>query len=795
MADVYGRIGSDEVELNNAATEATLKLILTGIKAQSAEARKAINEMAQKMGLDPDTIEQVNTELERGLTTWEKVNVAVDLAQRAFDKLTPVINGFQNAMGAIITSSNNVSDVFKAFSSLPGPLGSIASGFALLNKVQEENFASYQKLTQAGVNFGGDINTLRITANNMGLTFDQLSDLVTKNSEAFAMMGGGTDKAVKSFTAMSTQMIQSPIGDHLRALGYTTEQVNQGMINYIKTSGGRTSKEMENTNQLIESSASYLETLDGLARVTGKSRDQQQQLLDEAAKNAAFQAKLATMDEAEKRKATEGMARALALGGKGAVDAFQSKIMGVAPDKAGAMFIATAGKTAMVVDQLANTALDKSKELDDQKALMVRGIHAAQEDIKKYGTGTVFAISRTGGPLGEALQALGASANIAGKMTDEQIAQALEKGKVDGSAAADAVENQKKMMEMRQALLDALEALRKEFGGDMKTAIVEFARSIKTMADFVKENGELIRKVVIGLTAVWVAWKTAQTAAAIKDVVGSLVGGRGKGGIAGTVAEGVATAGGGAGRGLGIAVAIEEIGLALAGVGALAPEIALGGLALASVIISVGAAIAGATWLVGKTLPTMAEGFNSFTKIDGDKLASTAKGIGALSVALVAFGATSSLSQVGNTFGQIVGGLTKLFGGKDLTGQIVDMANRLGPVAPTLAILGPAMQAYGNGLLAFGAAVGSIDISKADRVTDLMKKPAVSGEIDKLAKQSLNVTASGSSATDQKALQQVMSQLNTVMSEMRRYMQSTSENTGKAVTELRNLQGNLLPHP
>jgi hypothetical protein len=72
------------------------------------------------------------------------------------------------------------------------------------------------------------------------------------------------------------------MGEHLRALGLTSEQVNQSMINYINITGSRTRAEMENSKALMEGTVAYVEQLDGLSRITGKSREQQEEALAEA---------------------------------------------------------------------------------------------------------------------------------------------------------------------------------------------------------------------------------------------------------------------------------------------------------------------------------------------------------------------------------------------------------------------------------------------------------------------------------------------------------------------------------
>lgn len=81
-------------------------------------------------------------------------------------------------------------------------------------------------------------------------------------------------------------------------------------------------------------------------------------------------------------------------------------------------------------------------------------------------------------------------------------------------------------------------------------------------------------------------------------------------------------------------------------------------------ILILGAAVAGATWIMGKALPTFAEGLQSFGEIDGKNLMNVAGGVIALSAALAAMGAGSAIGAIGNTVANLWDGLSSLFGGK-----------------------------------------------------------------------------------------------------------------------------------
>jgi hypothetical protein len=348
-----------------------------------------------------------------------------------------------------------MTEVFGAMTKLPGIFGPMASVMQLVTQYQEQNLKTYQQISNAGVNFGGSLTQMRQAAANSYMTLEEFGAVVSKHSGTLANLGGNADNGARNLALLSKSLLGSNVGKELLAMGYTTKDVNEGMLNYIAMTGGRTSAELKNAEgvkKVTDASADYLTQLDGLARLTGKSREQQQSDLDAAMKNAAFQSKLQGMSEAERAKATAGMANALALGGKGAADAFQSKIMGVAPDKAGQLFIATAGNLAGVVDKSAGMVLDGSKSVKDMGGTMKEGMRAAQQDYAKFGKEGVFAIIRQGGPLADSLSQLGITANNAKNKTNEEIDAALAKIDLQNSEAAQMTAANASLKEFGQAI-------------------------------------------------------------------------------------------------------------------------------------------------------------------------------------------------------------------------------------------------------------------------------------------------------------------------------------------------------
>lgn len=101
-----------------------------------------------------------------------------------------------------------------------------------------------------------------------------------------------------------------------------------------------------------------------------------------------------------------------------------------------------------------------------------------------------------------------------------------------------------------------------------------------------------------------------------------------------------------------------------------APSVLIGAFNFAAAIGLIGAAVAGATWMIGAALPKFAEGIKAFGGINGDNLLSVAKGIGALGLSMAVFAAGNLTTSFTNIFSSIANTFSKLFGEGSLIDQL-----------------------------------------------------------------------------------------------------------------------------
>ena len=524
MADVTGSIGNEVVELNNASTEATLRALLAATLAANKQSISSINSIATKAGLDPASVQAANENLdELGKTSGSTKGVmyglgfAVGAAEKGLGSMAKVLGPM---IDLIQGGSKNISDFGAALSGLPLGIGIVMGVLGKLAKIQEAEFETYQKLSNAGSTLGGSMIDVRMTAYALKMNLTELGNVLSQNGETFARLGGSAEQGRKAFTKVAGEMMSSDIGNNLRALGYTSEQAVGGMANYLSATGGRTKKEMENTAGIIAGTNAYLTNLDSLTQLTGKNRDELEKGMKEAAANAAFEAAMAGMSEEEKKKAQLGLQNAFAVGGKGGADAFKSRMLGLPPmtEAARALEALAPNMTANIKKQ-ADAVKDATKTQEDMDKMQLKTAVAAQQDAKTLGN-TLKVFSFGTGALADAGNAISRTAVMTEKQglkTDKDIEERLAATKEEREKRAAGA---KALVAQQNAMLELQALLRKELDPLITMAgpiLMEVVLGLIKIGKWMLEWKEVIAALIVAGTALILLQKLQAKAEVFKS--------------------------------------------------------------------------------------------------------------------------------------------------------------------------------------------------------------------------------------------------------------------------------------
>lgn len=766
---IISNVGKDGV-----ASEVTLQRLLSVMekaKGLDDKGRKNLEGLAKAAKDSKGKFESFSEEIEKTTTIMEDVGNTL--------KKTFTIENFGKALGAaagittnfvkeLATGGDELGDFAQHIPVVGGSLGML-TGFL------QDSLDTFRALSDVGAGFGNDLLELRRVAASAGVPLDMFASLISQNADSMRLLGNTTSQGATVFAKLAKDMRSGDIGRRLLNMGFTTEELTEGLGNYIDLQArlGRAGQ-MSNA-QLVQGSQTYLTELDRLARVTGQSRK-------------ALQEEIAAMAQKSNLQAL-----ADAIGGQGG-DNF---LAGMAAARK--LLPGFGDALEDLADGVAQTPLAKklaalSPAVADAAAAFGRG-EITQEEF-------FDSLKNVGGPqllqFVDSLDATTRSALLQQEGFSEMLGSVHEMRKFidsefDSAEAKKQQDRRNRVNEGLSTFQDSLMKVRQEFvnvfvesglAAKLSELLVTFSEQLLGATKYFSEMlnkfstdpvGTIFEMLGDGLSKVWenkgiVASVVGGIAAlfAAKAVVGALSGAF-KSAIGGTVSNiagkifsgGDAASGGGApkapkgkpgaagGRaGAQIGNFVGQMGAgvmkgAAAGLKAFAnPQILVGATILAGTITIVGAGIAAAAWLTGKALPTFVEGIKSFEELDGAALSAVASGMIDLSLAMAAFGAGTAVAGLGSMIGGITEGIGKLFGAEDPIDKLVRFskadidavkvkANAEAMVAfsSAMALAGAGSAAEGLGSLVSGIAggIGALFGGKdtMDIVGDMQKFAAV----------------------------------------------------------------------
>jgi hypothetical protein len=640
---------------------------------------------------------------------------------------------------------------------------------------------------------------------------------VSNNSTAMGLLGSTTSEGAKRFGRVTKQLRSSEAG--LLALGYSVEGLNEGTAAYIEMQAAAGQLRNKSDDELIAGAQNYLTEIDLLAKVTGKSRKEIQDGMNDRMQAANVNVIASRLEDKERTRFLGNLEHTSTMLGKGMGDVMSDLSDGVAQSDfakvlassvPGLQDLAEANATGKIsqeeyqrrlqalmpqitkfadgmgaagVSQLQNKAgfgdfmdsVAKARTYTERlaSAQAAAAEQARREPITQFMSNFGQTIQNIRSTIENALIDSGVMETL-GTLLKEvgEVVIELAKDLTNSFASfikTDGVKNSvssfktyiQEMGEKARSFIGYFKT--EEFKQDLesfkqgiikaKDAVVGFIKDIQefgfggavakmlsggTTTELSTAIGGLVGKALIGMGAALISGIgslfTSPTAlAALVAAIGTLfvlgkaksaIGGMIGGGSSASSAKPGATAGGKAGANAGGMLGglaggvLEGIGNGLAGVGAKAPLVIAGAAAIGAAIGLIGAGIAGATFLLGKSLPTLSEGLKSFEQLDGGKLIESGKGMAAIAVGMAAFGAGSAVAGLGSLVGSITQGIAGLFGADDPMVKLQKFAeyningDRVKNNAEALVAFSGAMAASGgasavSGLGAVTGAIGS----------------------------------------------------------------------------------------
>jgi hypothetical protein len=282
MAEVYGSIGDQPVELQNAATEATLAALLEVARLQFNTVNKPGSKRAKELEANLKKL------ADEALNSSKAFKTSTN--QRRIDQLQErkqiqernvesgkVTTGLANLAVNISKMGDSISSATQVFTSLLKSVpivGEALGGFAGAVASSIENTQkSFMASAAVGATFNASISTMIRSASEAGLTIDQFTGIIAKNGESLSLLADTTQESAKRFASLGKSIKNSDISDQLANLGMNTTEINEGMLTFIGllAKGGTDIKNMI-PEDLIALTGNYYRNLSAVSQLTGESR-------------------------------------------------------------------------------------------------------------------------------------------------------------------------------------------------------------------------------------------------------------------------------------------------------------------------------------------------------------------------------------------------------------------------------------------------------------------------------------------------------------------------------------------
>ena len=417
-----GNVGGDGVasEVTLARLTATMELMAKKKGVNPADITK---KMQQVMDASSKTIKensqakkQNTDEVKTSTSGFKKLNNSLlGIAGGIVGSLGSSLSGFA---GSLMKGSDQLADYASHIPLFGGALGGLAS-------IIDTNVSVFRELSNVGAIFGDGLNDIRRLSANAGIPLGEFTQLVSSNSERMKYFGGTVAQGATAFAAMSKTLRTGP-GYQFMMLGYTATELNESLLDYSEFNARQMISERQQNRLSAAGAADYLQTIESLATVTGKRRDQIRDELNENLSDQRVRAAIAGMTTDQSNAFNASLTQA-ALAGPALREAIIDMADGFANDPFTAQLAANS-----------KTFREQAHNLENMTALQRNNFfRSVAEEADAYAMGLGDALQgviREGGVAGD-MAALGAS--MSGKYEE------LTQSQIDAQNAANALELQR----------------------------------------------------------------------------------------------------------------------------------------------------------------------------------------------------------------------------------------------------------------------------------------------------------------------------------------------------------------
>jgi hypothetical protein len=324
-----------------------------------------------------------------------------------------------------------VADAGKSIQNVFGDLGDVGRAFGTvvgdLTTYGKETVDKWRTVSDFGASFSNDAIGLRTGAAQTRMTFDEYGEVLRKNKDNLSALGGSVTEGARAFNQMSADFFDSGAAEQLRHMGMTTEQVNEMLITNMSSMRLVNLNDQKARDVALTSTKELAIEMDVMAKLTGKSRKEQESAMAVRNADVQYQAaeKLALMgltneEKAQRKASIDSMKKGAELLGPSVEGVVKEMATGGVRSKEASEQMAALGPAGVKLQQAVDASMNaKTKE---EKATADRLMREAQAEVLAQQNSKDYLLQ----------QKLGTEAFKKGAESSGKYAQAMDKIATEG---------------------------------------------------------------------------------------------------------------------------------------------------------------------------------------------------------------------------------------------------------------------------------------------------------------------------------------------------------------------------
>lgn len=163
--------------------------------------------------------------------------------------------------------------------------------FSAVKSAIDQNIGTWQGLSQSGMTFNGDIVSMSAAASGARVNLNEFASVLQNNVTGLIGLGSSASQSAIMFGKLSKEMFDSGITDELTRLGMTSKDINETLAVQVGFQRSTLKDTQESRTESIIAAKELATEMDAMAKLTGKSRKEQEDAMKKAQADMQVEAK------------------------------------------------------------------------------------------------------------------------------------------------------------------------------------------------------------------------------------------------------------------------------------------------------------------------------------------------------------------------------------------------------------------------------------------------------------------------------------------------------------------------